>query len=362
MVPDAMFFTRTVPVAADATSAQVAAQVELALETLSPFPVAQLYHGHYWKPGLAHAFVFAAYRRRFTAEQTASWAGAELVVPIFATVFGAEVAPATTIVLSTAEGFTAVHWETAAIPARVIFHPLLPEATEADRLQARDELLRAAGGTRKVVDVAAPLEIDDSGNDDEFVFRAGDFNSRLPASIASALDVRDKAQLAELRRVQLRDLWLWRTALGSAALIALLAVGEVALWAGNTLWQQPRLAKLKAQAPVVEKIDNAQKLTNRIEELTTRRLLPLEMIEVARQKPDSIQWLRVTTNGLDTLIIEAQTNNTGEINVYKAALRNLPQCEKVETEREQIGANGMTTFTLTIGFKPGTLKPETPAA
>src|SRR5436190_23391930 len=84
VLPDAMFFTRTVPVAAAATAAQVSAQVELALEALSPFPVAQLYHGYYWKPGLDRALIFASYRRRFTTEQTAGWGAAELVVPAFA--------------------------------------------------------------------------------------------------------------------------------------------------------------------------------------------------------------------------------------------------------------------------------------
>jgi hypothetical protein len=69
LLPDALFFTRTIPIAADTPAAEVAAQVELALESLAPFPVAQLYHGYYFPPGASAALVFAAYRRRFTAEQ-----------------------------------------------------------------------------------------------------------------------------------------------------------------------------------------------------------------------------------------------------------------------------------------------------
>src|SRR3954467_7049207 len=80
LLPDALFFTRLVPIAAGASPVEVTAQVELALEAVSPFPLAQLYYGWFWKPGLEKAFVYAAYRRRFTTDQTAAWADAELVL------------------------------------------------------------------------------------------------------------------------------------------------------------------------------------------------------------------------------------------------------------------------------------------
>src|SRR4051812_16582144 len=152
LLSDAVFFTRVVPVPATATALEVAAQVELALEALSPFPIAQLYHGHFWKPGLDRAFVFAAYRRRFTVEQTKEWPDAKLVLPAFASVFGADVAPATTVILTAPEGFTAVHWEMAAAPSRVLFRAVATDASPEERAAARDELVRAIGGSRVVVD------------------------------------------------------------------------------------------------------------------------------------------------------------------------------------------------------------------
>ena len=129
LLPDALFFTRVVAVSEGATAAAAAAEIELALEAVSPFPLAQLYYGWFWKPGARHALLFAAYRRRFTAEQTAAWAEAELVLPTFAALAGAEVPGATTIVLTAPEGLTAVHWETPGVPSQVKFLPLAPEAT-----------------------------------------------------------------------------------------------------------------------------------------------------------------------------------------------------------------------------------------
>src|SRR5579871_1864848 len=84
LLPDALFFSRAVGVASEAVDAaqrwaDVSAQVELAFETLAPFPLSQLFYGHFWADGSTQALAFAAYRRRFTAEQTDAWADAELV-------------------------------------------------------------------------------------------------------------------------------------------------------------------------------------------------------------------------------------------------------------------------------------------
>src|SRR5262245_13996242 len=81
LLPDALFFTRAVPVTNGALPAEATTQIELAIEGFSPFPLAQLYYGWFWIPGAEQALVFAAYRRRFTAEQTALWGDAELVLP-----------------------------------------------------------------------------------------------------------------------------------------------------------------------------------------------------------------------------------------------------------------------------------------
>src|SRR5687768_4177123 len=158
LLSDALFFTRAIPVTAGASAAEAATQVELALEAASPFPLAQLYYGWFWVPGAERAFVFAAYRRRFTVEQTGDWQGAEVVLPAFATVMGAEVDAATTILLSSPDALTAVHWDRSPVPAKVMVRPLAPEAGDEERAKARDELLRAFDGSKKVIALDAALE------------------------------------------------------------------------------------------------------------------------------------------------------------------------------------------------------------
>ena len=360
-LPDALFFTRAVPVAAGVTSAEAAAQIELALESVAPFPLAQLYYGWCWTPGAEQALVFAAYRRRFTTEQTAAWAEAELVLPAFVAVLGAQVAPATTVVLNSAEGLTALHWEKSPAPVRVLCRPLAPDATPEQRAESRDELLRDIGESKKVIDVDSPVLPETAASDREVAFRAGDFVSRFSAAGAAALDVRDKAELAARRGARQRDLLLWRVALGCAAALLLLVVGEVALFGGKK-WNDTRLAKVRAQKPTVDKIMSAQSLALRIEELATKRLLPFEMIEVLLDEdrlPPEIQFTRVFTStqtGLHTLKVEAKSTNVGQIGVYEAKLRTLPMIQKIET---QIGptVGNAATFNLSVAFKPDMIKP-----
>lgn len=361
LLPDASFFTRSVPVTAGATVVEAASQVELALEAVSPFPLTQLYYGWYWQPGAEQAFVFAAYRRRFTSDQVAEWESAELVVPAFAAVFGAAVTPATTIVLHAPESMTAVHWHTPPIPARVLVRILDPEATDDDRAKARDELLHEMGGSTTIVDVATAPVAESADSDREIVFRAGEFEATLPATAAQALDVRDKGELAALRAGRKRDVLLWRVMLGCAAALLVFALGELAL-VGGAAWQRLRVAKVRAQKPAVQKIMDSQALATRIDELATKRMLPFEMITtlVAEdRKPPEIYFNRAQTTsqtGIYTLVVNATSTNIPQVGVYVAKLRNLPMIARVDVRDERTREN-TETFTLVVTFKPDTLKP-----
>jgi hypothetical protein len=370
LLPDALFFVRSVPVVvgpdaagAPGSAEQVALQVELALEASSPFALPHLYYGHYWAPGSGHAIVFAAYRRRFTAEQTSAWLGAELVIPTFAATLGAAPEPATTVVLSSPEGLTAVHWETGPVPADVWFQPIPPEATDEERASARADLLRRRESL-KIVDLASPPAAEARRGDGEIVFRSGDFLSRLPAESAGGLDVRDKAELAALRRGRARDVALWRIGIGCVAFIGILALAELALFGGG-LWQQARRVKFNAQEPVVAGIMTRQEISDRINDLSTKRLLPIEMIQAVWPSvliPQStIYFTQVSTTGLHTLTVEAQTSNAGEIKGYQNKLESMPECASVAI-KDQRSRDNMTTFTLVVTFKPDALKPLAPAS
>ena len=365
LLPDALFFSRAVPITAGATAAEAATQVELALEAVSPFPLSQLYYGWLWKPGTEQAFAYAAYRRRFTSEQTAEWGDAELVLPTSAALGGAEVEGATTILLNYPDAITAVHWETATVPSRVLTRPLPPELSEEDRARVRDDLLREFGGSKTVIDLPVLPAAEPARSDREVVFRAGDLVSTLPTATAAALDVRDKDELAALRGARRRDVMLWRVALGCAAALLLLGIAELALIGGRA-WQQVRMEQVARRKPTVDKIIAAAELANRISDLVNKRLLPLEMLTVlvgvdGKRKPDEIFFTRIETRpaaGLYTLFVQAQTTNSAQIPVYESQLKALPELENV---RVTILPGQGDRFELEVTFKPDQIKP-TPSA
>jgi hypothetical protein len=366
LLSDGLFFIRAVAVNPQDPPEEVARQVEMTLEASSPFPLAQVYFGHYWVPGSSRALTFAAYRRRFTPEQIEAWAGAELVLPAFAALLGAAAEPATTVLLPSPEGLTAIHWEDGPVPAQVRFQPLPPEPDEEKaaqaRAQAREALLRRFE-SKTILDLPGPPAADPSRSDRETVFRAGELVSRLPAEAAAALDIRDKDELRHLRAVRGRSIGAWRALVALFFGACALALGEILLILGG-LWQTTRLVKMHAQAPVVEQIETAQSLTNKIEVLSTKQLLPMEMIGAIvgkdlERKPASVQFIRAScasTSGPPVLTVEAQTDNPGDISVYKNTLAALPECAKVDVKLKPL-ANGVTSFTLVVTFKPGALKP-----
>jgi len=357
LLPDAYFFCRAVPISEKATPAEAANQIELALEALSPFPPTQMYHGHFWQPGAKNACVFAAYRKRFTAEQIESWADAEAVLPAFAALLCTPIKRPTTLLLWSEKGLTAVNWDDGDdAPVSVVARELPPEPTETDRAALREAVLLESGNTRTVVEPATAPAFDGTAGGDEFIFRCDPLSAAFPREQLDVLDVRDKEELAARRRARSRDLLLWRVLLGCFAAIALAALLEVALIGGG-LWQKARTTRVDLQEPWVAKILMAKNLASRIDELSTKRMRPFEMISmVAEKKPASITFVSTTVSNILTLEIEAQASTSSDVDAFRTALKNMPEFESVVTDRQRL-VNGLTTFRIVVTFKPDAFKP-----
>ncbi|MFA6959329.1 MAG: hypothetical protein WC205_01100 [Opitutaceae bacterium] len=360
LLPDALFFVRAVPVTEGALAVEVAAQAELAVESLAPFPVAQLYYGHHWLPGAVHMLIYAAYRKRFTSEEVETWTDAEVVLPSFVTVLRKEdtPAPATVVVVPGISGLTGLYFADASgVPTQVRVETFPAEATESDLPAVREALLGAFPEKLHVVDVAEVPQFDPESPQGEFVFRAGKSETHFDATDVAPLDVRDKEDLSARRRAHARDVILWRSFLGCVAAIVFAFLLELVL-VGTSIWQKQRLALEAKQKPVVETIMTSQSLATRIEELSTKRLLPFEMLAVVNTvRPATIQFMRTVTTGLYTLDIDAQTNASGDIDVFRSALNKVPGCEKAEVIDPR-SRDGVSTFRMSVTFKPDAFKAD----
>lgn len=363
VLPDDAFFVRNVPIVRGEGAAEVGSQLELALEGLAPFPLGQLYYGYWERPGVDHALVFAAYRRRFAAEHVEGWAGAELVAPRFALCLGAPPPPpGTTWMLESETGLTAVYFgDGTGVPTLVRFEAVPPGADAARRTAARDHLLRTLPGSRSIVAVEDVHVEPAPPGEPEFRVRAGELVSTIPLATAEQLDVRDKGELANLRRARARDRWLWRGLLAGAAVLGLCALGELGL-VGLRAWQSVRVAQIARQTPVVSEITTAHTLATRIEELSSRRLRPFEMIaRVDGPRPDSIYFLSTTTSGLYTLEVQAQTQSPSDLDRYHNALEALPGTQDVQID-VQGTRNNVTTFRMRVTFTPDAFAAEPEAS
>lgn len=351
-LPDARFFVRTIVVPPQATPDEVLSQVELALEAYSPFPLSQLYHGHFWLPGETQALVYAAFRRRFTAEETDTWREADLVMPEFASVLGLRPETGTTVLVSEENGITGVHWGHAgAVPSRIVTNPVPPESSEQVRGGVRQDVVRALGGSLKVIELGAPppLVTRDDPDARDFDFVVGEDHAKLPAAVLDAVDVRDKGDLLALRKARSRDLLLWRGLVGLVALVLLAGVLEIGL-VGLKVWQKSRVQRVESQRAEVEQVISNDTLTRRIAQLS-ETLRPFEMIALADEKPESVYFLSTEARDVNVLVIEATTRNSADIGTYEATLRANPNFASVDmtppAERD-----GVSTFRITLKFKP----------
>lgn len=354
LLPPHHFLVRWVPLAPDSAPA---GQVELVLENFSPFPLDQLYYGYVASPAQDEALVYAAYRKKFSAGEVAAWSVATAVVPAFAALLGDSPVAPVIRVWRGSDAVTVVAWDGRhALPVAL----LTRSSGEASQIAALVAELQGRTGL-----ATAPVEefsgeaagaVRSDGRDFDFrvaVPGGGPAVTLRRAAVAVA-DVREKEFLAERQRTGRRDQLLWRIFFTALAGLAAVLVLELAGFGAGFARQRLR-AGIDARAGAVEKIATAQMLSERVAELSRRRLMPFEMLAVLnRQRPPALLFARVTTTGQYGLEVEAQTPNAGEAGVYEAALRVAPELAAVET-RDLRARDGLTTFTLTTTFKPEAL-------
>ena len=353
VLPGHRFFVRSVPIVAGSDATAIREEIELALESMSPFPLSQLYWGYWSKEGCGRALVYGAYRRRFAAEELEDWGDAEWVAPRLGAMLAERApSPATVWILPASGELSALYFgDDSGVPTVVRSIAMAEDAEESTIAAARDELIKQCGDCRTIIDVAS-LEIDaGSPGDNELIVRRDSSTTRLSLDQAQMLDVRDPAELVSRRRARVRDSWMWRIWVVSLIVILLAGLGEAAVFSAD-LWQKGRLERISLQTPLVSEIETADRLANRIEELKTKRLRPFEMIAmVDGPRPETIIFLRTAATGLYSLEIEAVTDSPNDINVYISALTDLPGTESVEMLNLD-SRGSQSTMRLLVVFGP----------
>ncbi len=349
LAPGEKFFVRRLPLAPDGDPA---AQVELALEDLSPFPAGQLFHGFRTDTAGAQALVYAAYRKNFTPDETAAWAEATAVLPEFAVWLATGSVPAAGVWVREQSGrVEVIAWDgRSELPAAVMVRPVA--GLERDGLIA--DARRKAGLAPDAPVKSFSSAVESTREKRSLVVRlaSGGIEARFDETILGQADIRDKGLLAERRRTLRRDTLLWRgfaAALGGLAACVLLELGLLA----THTWLGGQQREINAQAAAVKQVTLVQSMAKRLEEISAQRVLPFEMLaELQEKRPKSVEFTRATTNGLWRIDIEAQTANAADLHDFEAEVRRLAGIERVEV-RDPRTREGVTTFVMEVIFKPG---------
>jgi hypothetical protein len=334
-------------------------QVTLALEGTAPFPPEQLYFGHVRSADGAAALVFAAFRRRFSPEETESWPGAMLVVPEFAPLLaarpGAGESAGDGAVLHVGESrVMALAWRAGLeLPVTVLVREGGEAAVDAVLAELFERAGLPPGAEVRRVEGALALTAQAAGG--VTASAGGEELGPLPPEWAGTADVRDPDFLADRRRAELRDLWIWRGLLGAAAVLVLAATLDLGGAILDGLAKR-REARVASQTEAVRQTETAQTLANRIAELSEKRLMPFEMMALINpSRPESIVFQRAITRGLLKLEVEAQAQNAEDVGNYTNALKQLGGVASV-TARDIRARDGVTSFVLDVEFTPEALR------
>jgi len=350
------FFVRRVELAA---GEPIGPQVTLALEGMAPFPPDQLYFGHLPAADGGAALVFAAFRRRFSAEETESWDAAALVTAEFAPLLaarpGAGKRAADGAALHVGENrVSALAWRAGLeLPFAIVVREGGEEVVDAVLAEVFERAALPADAEVRRVEGVLALE---SAADGSLRATAGGVElGPWPAEWTETADVRDPGFLDDRRRAAVRDLWIWRGLLAAIALIVLSATIDIGAGVLGALTKR-REAKILAQADAVHQTETEQTLANRIAELNEKRLMPFEMMALINPaRPESIVFQRVVTRGLLKLEIEAQAQNPEDVGKYTNALKTQPGIASAEA-RDIRSRDAVVNFVLDVEFKSEALK------
>lgn len=334
--------------------ADARAQVELALEGASPFPANQLLLGLVRGADGRSALAYAAHKRRFTPEETASWPASSPVVPEFLALLGHRPAAGGVVTHVTEERTLALAWKAGeTLPVAVLCLATAdgPAAQAEQEAAARAELPAGSGVTR----LSGPLagRLGDEGL--ELVAGEGPAHRIAPRSLDEA-DVRDAAFLEKRRGQAAWENRAWLAARVAAACLLLAALADVAS-AVLGVRTAALTAQLEAARPKVAELDGLHSLAAKVAELGDNRPLPFEMLALVNaRRPATLTFQGVACKGGPVLEIEARTTNPEDAGNFEQALRaDTALVAKTET-RDLRARDGSTTFTLTVTFKADALR------
>lgn len=349
LLPGNRFFVRRL--ALDGPDVQ--AQVNLALEALSPFPLEQMLVGHLVAADGRTALIYAAHRRRFTPEESLAWPEDCQVVPEFLALCSHRPAAGGVVVHRGEERLTALAWVAGETLPAAIAVGELADVTEAE--------IAAEAAQRGGLDAGYAVEtltgaLRSERREHALVLLAeGATPHELSKKHLDVADIRDTDFLEARRKKERTNLILWRLTQGAVATLVVALLLDLVGF-GVRLRTDDLEAKNVENAAKVADIDAAQAITSRINELGVKRPLPLEMLALINEhRPATLEFQSVTCKSNVLIEIGGRTSNAADIGVFERELAALPTVASA-VSRDIRTRETSATFTLAVTFKLDALR------
>ncbi len=359
-LPAHLFFIERVEIPAELEPGELDDFAELTIESISPFPLDQLYWGYLFAESSSSILLHAAHRERVkqvSPEPVEAYAWA---VPEFAPLATAEFPETTELVLPSATGVSILHFGKGnGVPTYASTAAYLPEQEEetVHALRADAPDLGPDAPRLRLQPTSATL-----GDDNHPVFNFQLTGKSDPPSDEARLtricpegaflwraDVRDAAFKKAERNARRISLLSLRT-LGWAVLAALLLlIGELVLLGGHG-WLGSRQNRVAQQQPLVDTISEQQSLMHKLEQIERNDLRPIAILDALNNlRPKGIYFTKTVVEGENTILIDGVSNNVSALNGYTDALKNSGTFELLQ-DPKTITRQGKTTFTLQLGY------------
>jgi len=339
LIPGRLFFVEHVEVPDVLETKEINGFAELSLESISPFPIEQLYWGYLYKEGAQQIILYASHRDRLKQEGFTDLEQYVWVLPDFATLAGAYFAGSTAVHLKSGQQPQVLLFDSGNSVPKEINPSSIPD--KADHLDLYlDEIILEDNG----LPVFTHYSSESRGDEAKSWSRVSPNEHQLWQSDIRPVDFKQ----AEQRNRQLSS-WVTR-ALNWAAILALVfIVAELGLLGAN-FWQSRLQSQIDGQRSTVATIQDRQSLMNKLDQVAQNELRPIDALDALNQlKPNGIYFDSTDIEGANHIKIDGVSSTISELNNYIETLRRSGSFEIV-TSPKSITRSGETTFSVTVGY------------
>lgn len=359
-LPAHIFFIEPIEIPAELEPEELDDFAELTIESISPFPLEQLYWGYLCAESSSTILLYAAHRERVKKVAPEPIEAYAWVLPEFAPLACTDYPQATELSLVSQTGVSLLHFNKGScVPVHVSAIACPTEEIEEamDTLRSNAPDLVPEAGRLRLQPESATL-----GDHQCPVFNFHSCVEETPPNATERLkklspngaflwraDVRDldyKKAERNARRISLLSL---RT-LGWAALVTLLLLGIELLLLGSHVWLGSQQNRIARQQPLVDTISEQQTLMFKLEQIERNDLRPIAILDALNTlRPDGIYFTKTIVEGENQVRIDGVSNNVSALNRYTDALEQSGTFELLQSPKS-LTRQGKTTFTLQLAF------------